>query len=252
MIKTCCLSFSPKADPKKPDYSLDALVLTETWLKSKDKNWKDTTDLNKHNLQLLTSDRAIGKGGGLALITKNHYETKCIASHNTKLKTFECPTWQIKAKQATLTVHSMYHPPYSLINKNTNTLFIDEFTEFATSLLPNHHNNIFTGDFNLHVSDKEDNDSAIFTDTAEAMGLVQHVGVQTHKSDNTLDLMISEIQGNTIIKTINTGPYLSDHCAVIASLKIKRDLPSTKVKLIWGTNNITNQQWCEELKPSNV
>ena len=163
----------------------------------------------------------------MALITKRHYETKCVANQNSRLKTFECTTWQIKAKQAMLTGHGVY-PPYSLINKNTNTMFIDEFTEFTTELMPEYNNNNFTGDFNLHVSDKNNNDSAIFNDTIEVMGLVEHVGIKTYRSGNILDLMISEIQGNTTIKTINAGPYLSDHCAIIALLKTKRDPPGTK------------------------
>ena len=224
------------------DYSLDALIIMETWLKTKDRDWKDTTELNKYNLQLLTSDRLNGKGSGLALITKRHYITKCIANHNNSLKTFECTTWQIRAKQATLTIHGVYHPPYSLINKNTNTMFIDEFTEFTTEIIPDHTNNIFTGDFNLHVSDESNNDSAIFNDTIEAMGFIQHVGMQTHKSGNTLGLMISEIQGNTMVRSINTGPYLSDHCAMIVTLRTKRDQPCTKVKLIPGTSKITKKQ----------
>ena len=93
--------------------------------------------------------------------------------------------------------------------------------------MPEYNHNILTGDFNLHVSDENDNDSAIFNDIIEAMGVVQHVGIKTHRSGNILDLMISEIQGNTMIKTINAGPYLSDHCAIIASLKTKRDPPSS-------------------------
>ena len=70
------------------------------------------------------------------LITKRNYDTKCLANHNKYLKMFECTTCQIKAKQATITLHGIYHPPYSLINKNTNTMFIDEFTDFATETLP--------------------------------------------------------------------------------------------------------------------
>ena len=152
----------------------------------------------------------------------------------------------------TVTLHGIYHPPYSLINKNTNTMFINEFTDFATEILPEHQNNIFTGDFNLHVSDANDNDSTIFIDTIEAMGLVQHVGTSTHRSGNTLDLMISEIQGNTTIKTVNTGPYISNHCMVIATLKAKRDPPTTKIRLIRGTSRITDDQWCDEFNPSKV
>ena len=131
-------------------------------------------------------------------------------------------------------------------------MFIDEFTDFTTRIIPEDNNNIFIGDFNLHVSDSDNNDSTIFNDTIEAMGLLQHVGKETHKSGNTLDSIISEIQGNATINTINTGPYLSDHCVVIATLKAKRSNPQTKVKLIRGTSKITTEQWCEELQPTNV
>ena len=66
-------------------------------------------------------------------------------------------------------------------------------------------------------------DSAIFNITIEAMGLLQHVSKSTHKSGNMLDLIISEIQGDATIKTVTTGPYLSDHCVVIATLKAKKE-----------------------------
>ena len=72
--------------------------------------------------------------------------------------------------------------------------------DFASMLIPDHINNIFIGDFNLHVSDPNDTDSAIFNDTIEAMGLLQHVGKSTHKLGNMLDLIISEIQGDTTIR----------------------------------------------------
>ena len=119
-------------------------------------------------------------------------------------------------------------------------MFIDEFTDFATAILPDHNNNIFVGDFNLHVSDDSINDSAIFKDTIEAMGLIQHVGKPTHSSGNTLNLLISKIQGNTSVETITTNPYLSDYCAIIATPKAKRHYPCTKVKLLRGVNKITD------------
>ena len=38
------------------DYSIDVLVITETWLKAKDDHWKNTTSLNRNNLKLSTAD----------------------------------------------------------------------------------------------------------------------------------------------------------------------------------------------------
>ena len=63
-------------------------------------------------------------------------------------------------------------------------MFIDEFMDFASMLIPDHINNIFIGDFNLHVSDPNDTDSAIFNDTIEAMGLPS-MWVNLHTSQAT-------------------------------------------------------------------
>ena len=48
-------------------------------------------------------------------------------------------------------------------------MFVDEFLEFTSNTLPSHTNNIYIGDFNLHLSDEADTDSAIFRDATEAM-----------------------------------------------------------------------------------
>ena len=117
---------------------------------------KNTTSLNRNNLKLSTADQAMGRGGGIALITKNHYQVNLVARHNSRLNSFECTTWKITSKNSTFTLHCVYHPPYSLNNKTTNAMFIDEFTDFASMLIPDHINNIFIGDFNLHVSDPSD------------------------------------------------------------------------------------------------
>ena len=81
---------------------------------------------------------------------------------------------------------AIYHPPYLLKNKSTNRAFLDDFTDLVTDLLPKHPDNLLLGDFNLHVSNEDDIDSAIFLDTIEAMGLYQHVSFPTHKNQVTL------------------------------------------------------------------
>ena len=100
----------------------------------------------------------------------------------------------IKDKPVTIT--GIYHPPYSTKNRITNTMFLDDFTDLTTKLLPEHPNNVFLGDFNLYVSNENDVNAAIFNDSFEALGLYQHVTFPTHRSKNVLDLVISEINGN--------------------------------------------------------
>ena len=93
------------------------------------------------------------------------------------------------------------------------------------NLLSERSHNIVVDDFNLHVSNDDDVNSAIFNDTVEAMGLYQHVSFPTHKSGNTLDLILSEIQGSISINTTVLGPFITDHCAIISTLSLKKQQP---------------------------
>ena len=120
------------------------------------------------------------------------------------------------------------------------------------NLLPERHNNIVLGDFNLHVSKEDDIDSAIFNDTIEAMGLYQHVSFPTHRSGNTLDLILSEIQSPISINTTAPGPFITDHCAIISTLSIKRQQPKRALKEVRKLHRVTTEDWIKEFNPDNV
>ena len=234
------------------DYSIDILAVTETWLADNqaDLQWSQMTPLNRDPYKISTHNRQGHKGGGIALITKSDFAIK-LRSSGIK-PTFEYATWEVSIKNKILTVTTIYHPPYSLINKSTNGMFLDEFTDYMANLLPDSTNNIVMGDFNLHVSKEDDVNSAIFTDTIEAMGLYQHVSFPTHRSGNTLDLIISELQNSTAVKTIIQGPFISDHCAIISTLNIKK-LPTKRTHMeVRKTNKITAEEWMSEFDPDKV
>ena len=131
-------------------------------------------------------------------------------------------------------------------------MFIEEFTEYVSTVLPEHPNNIFLGDFNLHVSNSLDTDSAVFNDSIDTLGLYQHVGFNTHKAGNTLDLVLSDITSDAKVLTTALGPYLTDHRAVIGTLSIKRLKPITINKLVRQTSKVSEDQWIDEFNPDNV
>ena len=80
------------------DYSINALVGTETWLNSKDNIWVDTTDLNRNPYKMYIQNRqSEHRGGGIALICKKHYPVTLKDSGNTC--PFEYATWQISIKK---------------------------------------------------------------------------------------------------------------------------------------------------------
>ena len=149
-------------------------------------------------------------------------------------------------KKIAVTVTAIYHLPYSLRNKITNNQFLDQFMTHMTKLIPLHNNNIILGDFNLHLSNSDDLDAAVFNDTIEALGLYQHIHFTTHKSGNVLDLILSEISEKVNIKTVNPGPYISDHRATIATINVKKTRPKQEVIKIRKRHQITSNQWQKE------
>ena len=86
---------------------------------------------------------------------------------------------------------------------------------------------MLAGDFNLHVNDENDTEASLFIDTIEAMGLQQRVIYPTHKADNILDLVYTELITQIQIVDLSFGTFLSDHCTVEFITTIPRDEPKT-------------------------
>ena len=207
---------------------MDFLVATESWLSDKtDKQWYENTVFNHNGLKLYNVNRQNHKGGGLTLIAKSQYKVSECNSGATR--SFEYATWKLQVRGTPINITAIYHPPYSLRNKCTNTMFLDDFTEFVSQLIPGSTNNIIMEDFNLHISEgqqeMEDISATIFMDT---MGLYQHVMFPTHKAGNTLDLILSELGNSVRVGTINQGPFISDHRAIICTLMAKKGASLTR------------------------
>ena len=66
-------------------------------------------------------------------------------------------------------------------------------------------------------------DAQICSDSVEALGLIQHSTTPTHKSNNVLDLIFTEIISNISVAVVETASYISDHCPVTATLNIKKE-----------------------------
>ena len=114
-------------------------------------------------------------------------------------------------------------PTYSVHNPITNSMFIDDFTDFMSDIQPWRMNNYILGDFDLHICNAEDQDTQVFKDTLKAMGLVQYVGFSTHKCGNILDLVILEVLSKVDIMRCNPGPFISDHKIVIVKSGLQKE-----------------------------
>ena len=123
---------------------------------------------------------------------------------------------------STINMLGIYHPPYSMGQKITTTMFLDDLTEFLTDWMATYRNIIVCSDFNMHIDNIDnptDTEAQIFIDTMEALGLQQHVGFQTHHAGNILDLIFTEANSQFRIKTFK-GRYVPDHRVVVSELSI--------------------------------
>ena len=86
---------------------------------------------------------------------------------------------------------------------------------------------LITGDFNIHVSSKSDNDVLKFLDLLQSMGLRQHVEFPTHVSGNTLDLVITREVDSILGSQPQPDHCFSDHIAILFELTTSKP-PSSK------------------------
>ena len=103
--------------------------------------------------------------------------------------TTEYALWKTILQNKPLYIMGIYHPPPS--NDTTNSMFIDDITDFLVDKIGKYNNIVMLGDLNMHVDDLTNADSHIFNDTMQAFGLKQHVTSPTHKYGHILDLLYS-------------------------------------------------------------
>ena len=143
-------------------HNVDLFILTATWLSENDSDttWLQCTVLNKVLYQMLTLNRTGRKGGGVALVAKSHLKVK--QTGEGELRSFQFCKWQVQIHHTTITLVSIYHPPYNNKTKVINAEFLDEYTDWIAETLANDKNLLICGEYNLHVNNPNDEDVPIF------------------------------------------------------------------------------------------
>jgi exonuclease III len=184
---------------------LDTTVMTETWLTKADDLWSTLCDLNNNGLTMIRANRTRRKGGGIALVSRNHTfrDVKMVKSGESR--SFEHSHFKLLvSNNSSLNLLAVYRPPYSTKSPYSVPMFVDDLTKFLMDFLTEHSNVVIMGDFNVHVNNLEDPDVILFCDTMSALGLEQHVSESTHDKGNTLDLVFTEAMGSNKVKNCCT------------------------------------------------
>ena len=79
---------------------------------------------------------------------------------------------------------------------------------------------LILGDFNIVVTDPTDPDAQLLIAWLESNNLHNIVDFPTHRSGNTLDLIIVRENRRISATNIGQGDYISDHCEVSCRLNI--------------------------------
>jgi endonuclease/exonuclease/phosphatase family metal-dependent hydrolase len=105
-------------------------------------------------------------------------------------------------------------------------MFIEDFGSFLEVISSIPGEILLLGDFNVHVNEPQDSLARTFKEMLDAVGMKQHVTGATHKSGNTLDLVINRSTSNVIAGAVRVFPEIfSDHypvCGYLDILPLKR------------------------------
>ena len=190
----------------------DIVALTETWLSPDDKY--EALELCSQNATIHRSDRD-GVGGGVAIMTKNEYETKRVASRS--YESFEHVIVSAKICGKVIKIACIYRPPC-----HSPTNFINDFSTFLEDNCLAGDPIILMGDFNIHMDVLTDSFAMKFNETLYAFGMKQHISGATHDKGHTLDLVISRSNDDISIENPRVGDFISDHRAIHCTLNLTK------------------------------
>ena len=203
----------------------DLIAVTETWLKEIDDAVR--AEVKPTGYKPADVPRPNRRGGGTALFYR---ESINVSKHNSEVKTsFEFSEWKvILPSDINLRLIIVYRAPYSEDHKVTSSTFFEEFSDYLDTIVLCNERLVITGDLNFHVDVPTDRDAIKFLDILESYCLEQHVVGPTHVDGHTLDLNITRQSDYVICNTPRIDRYLSDHAAILCSLRVNKPTLSAK------------------------
>ena len=156
--------------------------------------------LDMASLSVPQTDRL---GGGLALVFCKDLDIKQSTVY--KFSLMECTDFSVKLPGLSINLAVIYRPPErSMLQFTMDMLQYMEMNVNTTG------NIILTGDFNIKMNNPDDPDMNTLSDLLDSFDLVNHVRFLTHRSMNTLDLVITHGDTN-FVRNPSQGRLFSDH-----------------------------------------
>ena len=220
------------------EHNSDIVAITESWLSSEDSNNRTVSqECAQYDYKLFHVPRPNRRGGGVALLIKRGLNV--ITQAHSIRQSFEHVELLVTAISIHLRIVVIYRPPQSTLNKMSKSQFIDDFSEYLEALSASSGRLLICGDFNINWADSNDNICKKLFNILEAFNLQQHIKNSTHKSGHLLDYIISDGQ---LINSVSVSDFISDHCALHATIACTRDHPGQKKITYRCMKNIDSDQ----------
>ena len=221
------------------DNSLQLLFITETWLSPYDTSAIAAFIPESHNFYHFPRDNRPGGGIGVAA-SKSIQSVKSV---NRIFGSFECLQINIAQENNKICFYLIYRPPSSSVAS-----FFDEFENFITEAEMAHDRVFYLGDFNIWMNKTDDANTVKMSDILSMHDLKNFVDNSTHKSGNTLDLIITKYD-SLMISDIYLEPTntISDLKYILFNLNIKGYSKRYKKITFRNTSNLNEKDFTEHL-----
>ena len=217
-------------------------AITETWL-SNDDNDLRYKEIPPPGYKILSRPWQNGKRrGGITVVYKASLNIKECSPLTQTSEIMEHMELTSNFKGVVCNIYIICHIP------NTSVIqFCSELSNLIeNNILEDHGHLIMLGDFNIHMDKPEHPDTVTFNDFLESFDLVNYTTFPTDLSRHTLDLVKTNSYG--LIKSIEQGHYLSDHCFLDITLHVNRTEPIKKQIKFHKLKNISSTQLHSRLK----
>ena len=192
---------------------INVAAMTETWLSPDDEQIVKDLTLEGYAIHHATRDGR--RGGGVAIISESRYKPTAFPTQT--FTSFETVSVKLSMKKATLILTTIYRPPEKPIG-----VFLSDFQTFLEEMLEFPGDIVISGDFNIHLEDRNNSLVARFHELLDSFSLMQHVDVQTHRSGRTLDLIITRNDEVSPLAPPATDTIVSDHFAIYCHFPIEK------------------------------
>ena len=221
--------------------SLDVLALTKTWHTASDDNC----------LRLATpSDYAVTRpshrGGGIAVIFRKRW--KCATLKTPTCSTFEVFAVRLTTDSGPFVVVIVYRPG----SDHLRTQFFDELSTLLETLVVYACPVLVGANFNIKTQSSNDPSARRLADLLTSFDMVQHVQGPTHRSGNTLDVVVTP--ANCALDSVDVEPFgmLSDHSLIVSRLPFVVDAASMVEKLVRRWRRVDRNELRQALEDSEL